>query len=68
MLEAALFPRSWPLIFDFFTFVLHFMLNPVTEPDPEPKCITFPVTPSHIVAVPVTQHCVTGTATLCISQ
>ncbi len=44
MLEAALFPRSWPLIFYFFTFVLYFMLDPgpnqVPEPDPEWKCIT----------------------------
>ncbi len=42
MSEAAYFPESWPLIFDFFNFFIsfYFMLdrdpNPVPEPDPEP--------------------------------
>jgi hypothetical protein len=28
MSEAAYFPESWPLIFDFLTFLLDFMLDP----------------------------------------
>jgi hypothetical protein len=37
MLEVALFlPESWPLIFDFFTFVLHVFLDPGPNPEPEP--------------------------------
>ncbi len=28
MLEAVLFPRSWPQILYFLTFVLHFLLDP----------------------------------------
>ncbi len=33
-------PESWPLIFKFFTFVLHFMLDsdPNLVPKPEPEC------------------------------
>jgi hypothetical protein len=58
MLEAALFPGSWPLIFDFLTSVLHFMLdpgpNPVQEPDPKPEFIRVPDPLRQNVAVP--QH------------
>jgi hypothetical protein len=35
MSAAAYFPESWPLIFDFCTFLLHFMLDP--DPNQEPK-------------------------------
>jgi hypothetical protein len=31
MSEAAYLPESWPFIYDFLTFLLHFML----DPDPE---------------------------------
>ncbi len=36
MSESAYFPESWPLIFDFFTFLLRFMLDPDSNPVPEP--------------------------------
>jgi hypothetical protein len=57
MLEAALFPRkSGPLVLDFLTFVLHFMLDPDPNPvlEPEPECITIEVPPRQKVAVPAT--------------
>jgi hypothetical protein len=31
--KADCFPKIWPLIFDFSTLMLHFMLDP--EPDPQ---------------------------------
>ncbi len=31
VLEAAMLPESWSLFIDFFTFLLHFMLDPVPE-------------------------------------
>ncbi len=55
MLEAALFTRKLASnFFSFLTFVLHFMLDPV----PEPECISVPV-PIPLkqkVAVPVPLH------------
>jgi hypothetical protein len=41
------FPERWPLSFDFFTFVLHFML----DPEPEPIFITVPIPLREQVAV-----------------
>ncbi len=39
LLDQHCFPESWPLIFYFLTFALHFMMdpgsNPALEPDPE---------------------------------
>jgi hypothetical protein len=37
MSEAAYFSESWPLIFNFFTFLLHSMLDPDPNPVPEPE-------------------------------
>jgi hypothetical protein len=34
MLKQHWLPESWPPIFDFFTFVLHFMLDPGPNPVP----------------------------------
>jgi hypothetical protein len=37
MLEVALFlPERCPLIFDFLTFVLHVLLDPGPNPEPDP--------------------------------
>jgi hypothetical protein len=47
------FPESLSLIFDFLTFVLHFVLNPGPNMVPEPECITFPVPLRRKVVVPV---------------
>jgi hypothetical protein len=33
------FPERWPLILDFLTFVLHFMLDMGSNPVPEPEWI-----------------------------
>ncbi len=48
------FPESWPLIFDIFTFLFHFMLypDPNPEPDLEPQCIPVPVPLRQKVTVP----------------
>ena len=35
MSEAAYLQESWPLIYDFLTFLLHFMLDLYPIPDPE---------------------------------
>ncbi len=61
MLKAAFSPESWPLIFNFLTFLLHFMLDPGQNPDqdqePEPERIAVPVLLRQKVAVPaVPQH------------
>ncbi len=59
MLEAALFfvSQKVSLILDFFTFILHFMLDPGPNPVPEPECITVPVPLRQKVLVPlVLQH------------
>jgi hypothetical protein len=69
MIEQHCFSESWPLIFDFFTIVLHFMLDPGPNPvleseaDPEPECITVLVALRQkvvVTAVPVPQHWYTG--------
>jgi hypothetical protein len=60
MSEAAYFPESWPLIFDFLTFVFHSTFDPDQNPVPEPKCIPIPVPLRQKVAVPavpVPQDC-----------
>jgi hypothetical protein len=58
MLEAAFFPKSRPINLDFLSFVLHFMLDPGTNPVPEPKPV--PVRQkSAVPAVSVPQHCKT---------
>jgi hypothetical protein len=55
-LEAALFPRKLASNFDFLTTLLHFLLdpgsNPVPEPHPEPEFITIPDLLRQNVAVP----------------
>ncbi len=62
MLEAALFPRkmsSHLRFFEFFTFALHFMLDPDPYPDPESNFITVLVLPRQKVvfsSFPVAQH------------
>ncbi len=57
------YPESLPPIIDFFTFVLHFILDPGPNavPEPKPECITVSVPKSKKVAVPTvsvleTQH------------
>jgi hypothetical protein len=54
MSETAYFPESWPLIFVFLTFLLHFMLDPDPNPVPVPlrRKVTVPA-----VLVPAPQHC-----------
>jgi hypothetical protein len=66
ILEAALFPEGWTLIFGFLTFVLHFMLDPGPNPVPEPECITVPVPLREKVAVPapIQQHCLRSYGTI----
>jgi hypothetical protein len=55
------FSKSWPL-FDFFTFVVHFMLDleyPVPDPEAELECLPVTVPLRQKVAVssvPVPQH------------
>ncbi len=60
--EAAYFPESLPLIFNFLSFLLHFMLdpdpNPVPEPDPTPELSCIPVPLGQKVTVSAPQHCV----------
>ncbi len=57
------FSKSLPLIFGFFYFCIHFMLDPGPNPVPEPEseCITVAVSLRQKVAVPVLasfpQHC-----------
>jgi hypothetical protein len=67
MSEAAYFPESWPLIFDFFTFFISFYVGskPNLVPEPEPQSIpvtvplrqkvTVPLVPVPI-SVPAPQH------------
>jgi hypothetical protein len=72
MLEAALFPEKWPLIFDFVryrTFLLLYAIPFYNESGSksvqEPKSIQIPVSQRLKAAVPVRQHCY---LTLLISQ
>jgi hypothetical protein len=56
MLEATLFPRKLTSYFRFFTFVLHFMLDPGPNPNPVPlrQKVAVPAVPA------VSQHFVGG--------
>ncbi len=60
MSEATYFSESWPLIFDFFCFLLHFMLDPGPNPVPVPlrKKVTVAA-----VQFPAPEHSLNGTCT-----